>query len=127
MPLSIKVQEGKAFTVTLSLQGRLDNDTAAGLDKELDRVLASGVKTVVFDLAGLEYLSSAGLRTFARSQKIMKARSGAALVVNPRPSVQKVLDIVKAVPVETVFRSVKELDEYLDAMQRKVTGGDASS
>jgi hypothetical protein len=33
--------------------------------------------------------------------------------------VQKVLDIVKAVP-GGIFKSVEELDEYLDEMQRQV-------
>jgi len=34
--------------------------------------------------------------------------------------VQKVFDIVKAVDLATVFRNVQELDQYLDAMQKKV-------
>jgi hypothetical protein len=37
--------------------------------------------------------------------------------------VQKVFDIVKAVDVKSVFRDVAELDDYLDAMQRRVTRG----
>ena len=32
---------------------------------------------------------------------------------------QKVFDIVKAVELANVFRSVRPLDEYLDAMQKK--------
>jgi hypothetical protein len=44
------------------------------------------------------------------------------LLVNVQPQIQKVLDIVKAVDVGSVFKSVKELDHYLDAMQKQVTG-----
>lgn len=127
MPLTITVHEGKAFTKTVALQGRLDNETAPDLDKELDAVLASAVKTIVLDLSALEYISSAGLRSMARAQKVMKARAGAVLLVNPQPAVRKVLDIVKAVSLGSVFSSVKELDAYLDAMQKKVTGEDAPS
>jgi anti-anti-sigma factor len=124
MPLSIQKRTGKDFTETLVLDGRLDTGTAPSLDQEIDRVAGAAVKTLVFDLAGLAYISSAGLRCFARAQKVMKARSGAVLIVHPQPAVQKVLDIVKAVPVSSIFRSVRELDEYLDAMQKQVRDGD---
>ena len=39
--------------------------------------------------------------------------------MNIQPPVQKVFDIVKAVDLAAVFRDVHELDEYLDAMQKK--------
>ena len=44
------------------------------------------------------------------------------LVVNLQPQIRKVFDIVKAVPVADVFASQRELDDYLDTMQKKVLG-----
>ncbi|MGH8682390.1 MAG: STAS domain-containing protein [Burkholderiales bacterium] len=122
MPLKIQLQEGRPLTQTVALVGRLDTETAPSLDAEIDRLLASPVKVIVFELSGLDYISSAGLRSLFRAQKSMKARSGEALMVKPQPQVQKVFDIVKAVDVKSVFRDVAELDEYLDAMQNRVTG-----
>jgi len=49
----------------------------------------------------------------------MHAANGEVLIVNMQPAVQKVFDIVKALPLKSVFRSIEELDDYLDAMQRK--------
>ena len=121
MSLKIQLQQGRPFTQTLALVGRLDTETAPSLDAELERVLTTQVKVIVFDLSGVNYISSAGLATLFRAQKAMKARSGEALLVNPRPQVQKVFDIVKAVDVRTIFRDVAELDDYLDEMQRRVT------
>jgi hypothetical protein len=46
------------------------------------------------------------------------------LVANPQPQIQKVFDMVKAVPLNEIFTSVAEADAYLDAMQRKVVEGD---
>jgi anti-anti-sigma factor len=123
MPLDVRVDEGRSFTRTLTLSGRLDNQTAAAFDRELDAVLETPMKALVFDLAGLEYISSAGLRGLFRAQKSMKARAGEVLILNPQPAVQKVFDIVKAVDVNEVFRSVTELDAYLDAMQKSTGGG----
>jgi len=119
MALSIQPDEGRSFTKTLRLTGRLDNETAADLDRELDKVLGSALKVLVFDLGGLEYTTSAGLRSFLRAQKAMRPREGKVLFLNLQPPVQKVFDIARAADLATVFRSVKELDDYLDAMQRK--------
>ena len=94
MALKIRSTENRTFSRTVELVGRLDNETVASLDEELDRLTASDVTVVVFDLAGLEYISSVGLRSIFRTQKAMAARSGKALLVNPRPQVRKVLEIV---------------------------------
>jgi hypothetical protein len=37
-----------------------------------------------------------------------------------QPPVQKVFDIVRALPAADIFQSTAELDAYLDAMQRRV-------
>jgi anti-sigma B factor antagonist len=119
MALTIELEEGRSFTKTLRLAGRLDNETAEDLDRELDKVLGSAVKVLVFDLAGLAYTTSAGLRSFLRAQKSMSQRAGSVLFVNVQAPVQKVFDIVKGVNLATVFRNVQELDDYLDTMQKK--------
>ena len=124
MPFDVHVQDGRSLTKTLVLRGRLDNDSVAVLDKELDAVLGSAVKVVVFDLAGLEYVTSAGLRSIFRAQKAMHARAGKALILNPQPQVDRVLEIVKVPELGFIVRSVRELDEYLDAIQKKVVEGD---
>ena len=123
MSLSVRVEEGRSFSKTLVLEGRLDNQTVGILDEQLDPVLVSALKVLVFDLSGLEYISSAGLRSIFRAQKSMRARAGKAVMVGLQPQVQKVFDIVKAADVDSVFRSVQELDAYLDTMQRKMTDG----
>lgn len=125
MALSIRLEEGRSFRKTLRLEGRLDNETAGELERELDKVLGSALKALVFDLSGLEYVSSAGLRAFLRAQKDMRQRAGQALFLDPRPQVRKVFEIAKAADLDSVFRNVQELDAYLDAMQKKVTQGDA--
>ena len=119
MSLTIQLVEVPSAK-TLRLTGRLDNETAADLDRELDRVLNMPVKTLIFDLAGLEYTTSAGLRSFLRARKSMSQRAGQTLFVNLQAPVQKVFDIVKVADLALVFRSVQELDAYLDVMQKKV-------
>lgn len=54
----------------ISLEGRLDTTTAPELERELKGSL-DGVSDLTLDFAGLEYISSAGLRVLLSTQKIM--------------------------------------------------------
>jgi len=122
--MSLKILLENEQPPTIALEGRLDSSTAPDLDRLLDRVLArKGISRVVFDLGKLDYLSSAGIRCFIRARKAIEPGGGRIAIVNPTPAVQKVLDIVKAIPPGGLFRSVAELDAYLDEMQRKVRDG----
>ena len=122
--MSLKITVVRSKPPTLALAGRLDTNTAPELDKELDRVLAGGrIERLVFDVAALDYLSSAGIRCFIRARKAIEPGGGKVAVVNPQPAVRKVLDIVKALP-GGIFTSTAELDAYLDDMQRQVRDKD---
>ena len=120
MALKVRVTYDRPFSKTVHLDGRLDSETVELLDNELSTLAQSPENVVVFDLAGLEYISSAGLRSIFGTRRALAARSGRIVLLHARPQVQKVFDIVKATDLAAVFTSVQELDEYLDAMQRKV-------
>ena len=38
--------------------------------------------------------------------------------MNLQPQIQKVFDILKAIPTLKVFANIRELDQYLDLMQK---------
>ncbi len=125
MDIGIAIDTGGGDTRRVLVSGKLDTHSYAELDRQLAPLLAAGaVKTLVLDLDQLAYISSAGIRSIFKARKAMAARGGKLLVVNLQPQIQKVFDIVKAVPVGDVFASAAELDAYLDAMQRKVLEGD---
>jgi len=117
--LNIHIQDGRPLTKTVALEGRLDTDTVADFDKEMEYLMGSAVRVLVFDMAKLDYISSAGLSSLFRVQKKMKSLGGKTLMVHLQPQVKKVFEIVKTVDLETVFRNLAELDEYLEAIQNK--------
>jgi anti-anti-sigma factor len=124
MSLSIEIFPAANGNQRVALAGRLDTHTFGELDKRLEPLLASAVHSLVLDLAGLDYISSAGVRSIFKARKALSARGGKVVVVNPQPQIQKVFDVVKAVPLDQIFSSVQEADAYLDAMQKKVIRGD---
>ena len=122
MPLEIQIMKNvtvvKAGAVTLKLTGSLDTATAPELERQLAPVMAEGAKDLVFDLAQLKFISSAGLRVFASARKQLKERGGQASFVNMQPQIQEVFDIIKSLPGVAIFKDVAELDRYLAARQR---------
>jgi anti-anti-sigma factor len=122
MPLSIEVNEKKAGFFEVALDGRLDTDTSGELEKRLNGPLAGDVRAVRFDMSGLDYVSSMGIRILFKVFKTLRARKAAFLMANLQPQIKKVLEIAQALPPETVFSSVAEADDYFDAMQRKALG-----
>ena len=124
MSLSVQILPAENGSPRVAISGRLDTHTYQELDRQLAPVLETLHKSLVLDLAGLEYISSAGVRSIFKARKALAARGGRVVVVNPQPQIQKVFDVVKAVPMNEIFSSVAEADAYLDAMQRKVLEGD---
>jgi anti-anti-sigma factor len=124
MSLSIEIAPLANGNQRLVLAGRLDTHTYAELDQRLAPLLESGIRSLVLDLAGLDYISSAGVRSIFKARKALSAHGGKVVVANPQPHIQKVFDVVKAVPLGEIFSTVEEADAYLDAMQRKVLDGD---
>ncbi len=122
MPLEIQIQPSAGAAdpgaTTIRLIGSLDTTTAPDLECQLASVLGSPVKDIVFDLAQLKFISSAGLRVFSVTRKSLKERGGQASFVNMQPQIQEVFEIIEALPGVRVFKDVAELDRYLAARQR---------
>ena len=120
MGLGIEIDTPQEGVRNITLRGRLDTNTTPQLDEVLSGMLGGRLWSVVFDLAHLEYISSAGLRAIFRTEKELSKNRGAACVVNLQPQVEKVFTIVKAMPINSVFKSWDEVDVYLDKIQRKM-------
>ena len=90
-----KKQDGGCLTV--KLEGRLDTNTSPELEAELN---FEGLKEVVFDFSGLEYISSAGLRVLMSTHKAMAEVSGSMKILHPNAMVCGVFGITG---LDTVF------------------------
>ena len=119
--LNIEIMKSEGGKCRLELTGRLDTNTAADFDAKIATLDKTEFPIQVVDLANLEYVSSAGVRSLFKARKGASDAGGQLLLVNPQPQVKKVFDIIKALPSTSVFESMEEMDRYLDAMQRKAT------
>ncbi|BFN13702.1 MULTISPECIES: STAS domain-containing protein [Marinobacter] len=119
MSLNIVERTNADEAISLELQGSLDSDTAPQLDDRLNSIIGPETKVVAFNMAGVTFISSAGLRVIFKTLKLMKSRGGQVSVTQMSKGVRKVFEIVKVMPDLTVFASQAEMDEYLEAVQRR--------
>ncbi len=77
--------------LVLEVVGRLDTTTAPTLDKAIGENLEN-IKSLVLDLKGLEYISSAGLRIVLNAQKKMQ-QVGTMKVTNVCELVMEVFEM----------------------------------
>jgi len=104
--------------VTLALDGNLDNSTVATLEAKLTPTLATNPAQVIFDLARLKFVTSAGIRLFFVAVKHQKQQGGQVSFVNLQPQIKEVFAIMGELPDIRIFKDQAELDAYLLARQR---------
>ena len=123
MPLEIKMVSSESAAVRiLQLAGSLDTATAPELERQLKTVLLEPVRDIVFDLAQLKFLSSAGVRVFSTTRKTLQERGGQTTFVNMPPQIEMVFEVIKMLPGIAVFKDAAELDRYLALLQRNHPG-----
>jgi anti-sigma B factor antagonist len=107
-----------ADVLILAPAGRLDHESVdafrTGLQPQLDAALQAGQR-VLFDLSGLDYVSSAGLRCFMLAAKQASAKNGKIAVAAPRPVVAEIFEISRFNMVLRVFPSMRAALGFLSA------------
>jgi len=120
MSLSIQVRQ----TTVVTLAGRLDTASSPRAERALGPVLAAAPRHVVFDLAGLDFISSAGLRVLLGARKTLTDAGSECLLVNMKPQIERVLEVIRSLHGMKIFASAREADEYLASIQEKVLEGE---
>jgi anti-anti-sigma factor len=122
--VSQRMGAGDMLAHVIRIAGSLDSETVHDAEKSIQPVVAKPLPTVVFNLSDLTFLSSAGISLLLKTRMNLEGRKISVGVVGMRPSIRKVFDIMKVLPASQVFASVQELDDYLAAIQRKVSEGE---
>ena len=100
-----------ADVVVLGPIGRVDHVTAEELKTALAPHLARcgpGHDHVVLDFAGVDYISSAGLRVLMLAAKQAKAQGGFLAIAGVQPLVQEIFEISKFTLVLRILPSVRD-------------------
>ena len=92
MPLEIR-ESREDEVLVLELVGRLDTKTSGMFEKAVSTHLGEGQRRFILDLAGMEYVSSAGLRIFLVLAKKVGGGTGSLALCGLNAQVKEVFDI----------------------------------
>lgn len=119
MALQVYIEKREEGYYALKLDGRLDTHTFEACEEKLRPILNQNPRIVLFDLGGLSYISSMGMRTMLQTRKAVEKGGGTIVMINLQPQISKIFEIAQALPEVNIFASVEEADQYFDTMQRR--------
>jgi anti-anti-sigma factor len=109
--------------------GQIDHPNAEQLKAALTPVVAAAGHAqgaLVLDFAGVEYISSMGLRVLLLAAKELRARNARIGVAALRPMVKEIFDIARFNHVVEVFADVRSaLEQYSPAALAEFAKGSA--
>jgi anti-anti-sigma factor len=106
---SMEFDSGKqGNAVVIKVKGRMDAVSAPGFEKECGDLVDAGEKILIVDLGGLEYISSAGLRSILAAAKKVKAAQGGISFCNLLGMVQEVFSISGFATMFPIHGSLEE-------------------
>jgi anti-sigma B factor antagonist len=118
MALEISVNKKQDGVFFVSLLGSIDSETYTELETKMRPILSSLPKVVIFDMDGVNYISSMGVSLVITTKKEIEKNKGVFIMTNLQSQIKKVFEIVATLPNLKIFSSVEEADAYLAKMQQ---------
>lgn len=103
----MQISEDKSGDVTVvSVRGSVDATTADEMTSYLEGRVREGAARMVVDLGGVDYISSAGLRSFLSTLKLARQAGGDLRLAAARDGVAKVLSMAGFTSIMKVYPDV---------------------
>ncbi len=77
----------------ITVDGRMDAVSAPEFEKFLNTLIDEGTVKVIVDFEGLNYISSAGLRSVLITAKKIQSKNGEILIVSLHDTVKEIFEI----------------------------------
>ena len=87
------IQKEENGIVAIKIKGRLDADSSPEAEKVVKDALEGQTTRVLFNLASLEYLSSAGLRVLLGAAKEMRRKDGKIVLCALNEFVKEIFEV----------------------------------
>jgi anti-anti-sigma factor len=97
----------------IEVSGRLDSNTSQTLEDALSAEDVKGHPALLLDLAGVQYVSSAGLRVLLKAAKAARAAKTKLALAGLTPQVREVFDVSGFSSIFQIFADANEAKKTL--------------
>ncbi|HPK44223.1 MAG TPA: STAS domain-containing protein [Spirochaetota bacterium] len=95
--------------VVVYLQGRLDVHLSADIEKEINKLIKDDPAShLLLNLAGVEYMSSSGLRIFVSTMRILKESNRKLKLCSMNNAVKKIFEVVELMDMFEIYETEEE-------------------
>ncbi|MFH1045693.1 MAG: STAS domain-containing protein [Candidatus Omnitrophota bacterium] len=121
MSLDIRVEKKANYAYTVVLEGSIDVDTQEQLEEELKEIINENTRAIILDMAGVDYISSIGIRVVFWAKKELHKKNASFAMTNLQPQIKKVFEIMRILPMIDIFDDMPEADKYIDQIIKDET------
>jgi anti-anti-sigma factor len=97
--------------VTLTVVGRLDTGSADRFAAALSSHIDGGARRILVDLAGVDYMSSVGLRALVTAAKHLEPSGGRIVLCAPQPRIRQLFEIAGFLSIFKIVATREEAAE----------------
>lgn len=102
--LDISVARETGGVPVIKLEGEVDIYTCPQLKDTIIRLIDDNHYHIIIDMEKVPYIDSAGLGVLVGARRRVGEHDGSISIVNPNPSVYKVLEITRLTKIFDVYR-----------------------
>lgn len=103
-------EEKQGDVLIIGVTGRVDANTAPGLEEKVLGLIDDGNHKVALDFSGVDYLSSAGMRFLLSATKKVKSKSGKLVTASLQDGV---MEVIKMAGFNNILDIASSKDEAL--------------
>ncbi len=119
MQVEIKPAKDRPGFFTVIPRDSINTETVLDFQAKISPLLVKSTKNILLNLEDVDYISSAGIGALFSIKKFLRANGGDLLFCNLKPQIVKLFEIVKALPKESIFDNMDQVDEYLYKMMNQ--------
>ncbi len=107
-------EEKDGDRLTLFLQGHLDTVTAPAFESRILTLIDEGAERILVDCSDVEYVNSAGLKSFLLAAKRLDAKGGKFVLCGLRPNVMMIFETIGFDRIMTISPTREEANRLMD-------------
>ncbi|MBP7553540.1 MAG: STAS domain-containing protein [Spirochaetes bacterium] len=94
--------------IVLKVIGFIDSNNFFDFQREVNNILQSGYKNVIFNCGELNYVSSSGIAAFTSFYKTVKEKNGVVVLANLQKRVKEIFYLIKMSSILKIADSVED-------------------